>query len=143
MSRMEAGRIEIHNSKYDLAVLINDCLQMTSGRIEEKGIKFDACIAKDMPVSYIGDEIRLKQCITNFLTNAIKYTNEGYISLNVNGVRKSQSEYILCISVTDTGRGIREEDQEKYSVRLCAWKQKKVIIIISRDQDWGYHLLNR
>lgn len=113
MSRMEAGRIEIHNSKYDLAVLINDCLQMTSGRIEEKGIKFDACIAKDMPVSYIGDEIRLKQCITNFLTNAIKYTNEGYISLNVNGVRKSQSEYILCISVTDTGRGIREEDQEK------------------------------
>lgn len=113
MSKMEAGKIEIHNSKYDLAVLIYDCLQMITGRVEEKGLKFDVCVADDMPSEYIGDEIRLKQCVINFLTNAIKYTNEGFISLMVNGIRKGSSEFILCISVTDSGRGIREEDQKE------------------------------
>lgn len=114
MSRMEAGKIEIHNSEYDIAVLVNDCLQMVYGRIEEKGLSFTPCVSYQMPTSFVGDEIRLKQCIINFLTNAIKYTDKGSITLNVDGVRKDDGKtFTLCVSVTDTGRGIKEEDLNK------------------------------
>ncbi len=129
MSRMEAGKIEIRNSKYDIAVLINVCLQMVTERINERGLLFDVSVSNQIPTYLVGDEIRIKQCITNFLTNAIKYTDKGYVSLNVDGLNRSEDVYILCISVTDTGRGIREEDIKNLFnpfVRIDAEKNRNI-----------------
>lgn len=110
MSRIEAGKIEIRNTKYDIAILINDCLQMVYGRLSEKSLDFCMTVSEQIPSCLIGDEIRIKQCMINLLTNAIKYTEKGTVILNVDGIKQSDGVYTLCISVSDTGRGIREEN---------------------------------
>lgn len=113
MSRMETGKLEIRNGVYDVAVMINDCIQLVLGRFSEKGLEFHREISENIPSELIGDETRIKQCITNFLTNAVKYTDRGMVTLNVGGFKKSDNVYVLCVSVTDTGTGIKEEDMHK------------------------------
>ncbi|MCR5303070.1 MAG: response regulator [Lachnospiraceae bacterium] len=113
MSRMETGKLEIRNERYDVAVMINDCIQLVIGRFAEKGLEFQAEISDTIPSELVGDETRIKQCITNFLTNSIKYTDRGMVTLNVGGFKRGEDIYVLCVSVTDTGSGIREEDMPK------------------------------
>ena len=66
-----------------------------------------------MPTELFGDEIRIKQIVTNILTNAVKYTEKGSVTLQVTFKKKSADTILLCVSVTDTGIGIKEEDMDK------------------------------
>jgi signal transduction histidine kinase/CheY-like chemotaxis protein len=112
-SKIEAGRLEIIPIEYLLSSLINDTVNIIRMRIGEKPLRFFTNIDGSIPNGLVGDELRLRQILLNLLSNAAKYSEKGYISLSMT-TRKRDSEHIwLEITVTDTGKGMRPEDQEK------------------------------
>ena len=76
-SKIEAGRIELVNVNYDLASLISDLVNMIQPRAEAKGLLLRLDIDRSIPGQLLGDEVRIRQIITNILTNAVKYTEKG------------------------------------------------------------------
>lgn len=86
--------------------------KITSTRIEDKPIEFELKMAEDIPDILIGDKTHVKEIINNLLTNAIKYTEKGKITLNVKCINKGDISKLI-ISVQDTGRGIKKENIEK------------------------------
>lgn len=114
-SKIEAGKIEIIPVDYDLSSVINDLVNMIATRADEKGLELKLEIDKDIPKFLNGDEIRIKQVITNILTNAVKYTEKGSVTFGIK-YEKSENEadcVLLKVSVKDTGIGIKEEDLKK------------------------------
>ena len=112
INKIEAEKIEIIKSPYNLKKEIKKLAKVTTTRIGEKPIKFTLNIAEDVPDELIGDRTHLKQIVNNLLSNAIKYTEEGEINLTI----KCINEKDICnliLSVEDTGRGIKKEDIEK------------------------------
>ena len=128
-SKIEAGKMDILPVEYELASLVNDLVNLIRLRAEERGLALYVRVSPETPHSLIGDEVRIKQIITNILTNAVKYTEKGSVSFSVGFHQKSQDEIALDVSVTDTGRGIKEEDMEKLFAafdRLDAEKTRKI-----------------
>ncbi|WP_081830060.1 ATP-binding protein [Butyrivibrio sp. NC2002] len=112
-SRIEAGKTEIIPVEYDVSSMINDMINTAHVRMKGKQIELKTDISTTLPVVLFGDELRIKQCVMNIMTNAIKYTNEGSVTLIIDH-KKIDDEYIsLRIRVKDTGIGIRKEDMEK------------------------------
>ncbi|MBR1396919.1 MAG: response regulator, partial [Selenomonadaceae bacterium] len=112
-SKIEAGKMEIIPVEYQLSSVLNDLVNMIQARAKKKGLK---CIAKadpNIPSILFGDEIRIKQIITNILTNAVKYTEKGSVTLDVDYKEKGTDSIILIVKVTDTGIGIKPEDLNK------------------------------
>ncbi len=109
-SKIEAGKMEIVPAEYELSSTINDLINMVREKAKDKGLELIVNVASDTPHVLYGDEIRLKQCILNILNNAVKYTHEGSVTLNISGRRKSDDEIWLFAQVKDTGIGIKEED---------------------------------
>ena len=111
-SKIEAGKLEIIPVHYDLSSVINDLVNMVSVRAEEKGLALTLDFDRNLPSVLHGDEIRLKQIITNILTNAVKYTEKGGIVFSIGFDRYAEDPetVVLKVSVKDTGIGIREED---------------------------------
>lgn len=107
LSRIESGRLEINPVSYSLEKLIRDCYSMISVRTHEKGLDFRVEIDKDLPAELVGDEVRLRQIIINLLTNAVKYTHKGSVTLKVSAF--VVKDFRLKISVIDTGIGIMED----------------------------------
>ena len=112
LSKIESGKLEIINSKYHISSLINDTVSIIRVRLIERPIRYYTNIDGNIPGSLIGDETRLRQIILNLLSNAIKYTNEGRISLVVTQQKREGNRVWLKIVVSDTGRGIKREDQD-------------------------------
>jgi len=112
-SKIEAGKMEIIPTEYELSSTINDLINMVKAKAEDKGLELNINVDSDTPHVLYGDEIRIKQCILNILNNAVKYTPEGSVSLEVFGKYVSEDEIELCVKVTDTGIGIKEEDLNK------------------------------
>ncbi len=112
-SKIEAGKMEIIPVEYQLSSLLNDLINMTKKRAENKGLKLNIETNKNIPSALFGDEIRIKQIITNLLTNAIKYTEKGSVTLTVNYIPIDEKNIYLCVSVIDTGIGIKKEDLKK------------------------------
>ena len=119
-SKIEAGKMEIIPVEYDLSSVLNDLVNMTQIRVEEKGLLLNLEFDKDMPTMLYGDEVRIKQIITNILTNAVKYTEKGEVTFSMWGKKHpSNPDYItMCAEVRDTGIGIREEDMNKLFTRF-------------------------
>jgi len=114
-SKIEAGRMDIINVDYSFVSVLNDLVNMVQKKAEDKGLAFNMDIDRDIPMILHGDEVRIKQVITNILTNAVKYTKEGSVTFSA-GYEKipdKQDSIILKISVADTGIGIKEEDIAK------------------------------
>ncbi|MBO4416017.1 MAG: response regulator [Lachnospiraceae bacterium] len=111
-SKIEAGKIEIIPADYDMAVVLNDLVNMIRPRAEAKGLVFVADFDGEIPRYLFGDEIRLKQIITNILTNAVKYTNEGRVAFDVHyqKIENEPDSILLKVAVRDTGIGIKKED---------------------------------
>jgi len=112
-SKIEAGKMEIVPTEYELSSTINDLINMVREKAKDKGLELIVDVASDTPHVLYGDEIRIKQCILNILNNAVKYTHEGSVTLNISGRRKSDDEIWLFAQVKDTGIGIKEEDLAK------------------------------
>lgn len=112
-SKVEEGRMEIIPVQYDLSSLINDLANMTRDRAVRKGLKFDIEVDSHIPNFLIGDEIRIRQCALNILSNAVKYTETGHVCLKVTYRNRDDRNILLDILVEDTGIGMKEEDIEK------------------------------
>ena len=112
-SKIESGKLDIIPVEYALSSVLNDLVNMSQGRAEKKGLHFDVVVSRDIPSILYGDEIRLKQIVTNILTNAVKYTEKGSVKLLVDYTPKASDSIQLRVSVKDTGIGIKEADIEK------------------------------
>jgi signal transduction histidine kinase/CheY-like chemotaxis protein len=111
LAKIESGKMELIRTDYEMYSLLNDLYSMMNIKAKEKGLSLIFDIQKDIPCGYYGDDIRLRQILMNLLSNALKYTNEGYVTFSIRGGAKGDTAY-LRFAVTDTGIGIREEDME-------------------------------
>ncbi len=126
-SKIEAGKIEIIPAEYDLASVLNDLVNMIQPRVQEKGLELGLEFDKTLPAHLYGDEMRIKQIITNILTNAVKYTETGKVSFQM-GYERIMGEpdsIFLRVAVQDTGIGIREEDMAKLFVEFERIEEKR------------------
>ena len=112
-SKIEDGKMEIVPVKYDTVALINNLVNSVSERAKGKGLEFIVNADPTLPSSLIGDDVRVTQVIGNLLTNAVKYTEKGSVSLEIKCRQVTTNEITLLVSVKDTGIGIREEDLDK------------------------------
>ncbi|MBR0367485.1 MAG: DegV family protein [Clostridia bacterium] len=109
MSRLESGQLEIVNARYATGGMLSDVVNMIRVRAREKGLAFDVDVDPALPAGLYGDEMRIKQVLINLLTNAVKYTEKGGVTLSVQGERAGEGSIRLICTVTDTGIGIRQE----------------------------------
>lgn len=110
LSKIESGKFDIILEKYNMSLMIVDLLDILTIKIEEKGLKLKLELAKNIPTTLIGDELRVKQVITNIINNAVKYTDKGHILWRMDWNRVDENIGELIIEITDTGIGIRKED---------------------------------
>ncbi len=111
-SKIEAGKMEIINVEYNFASLLNDLVNMVQRKADEKGLSFRLEVDPNIPTLLQGDEIRIKQVITNILSNAVKYTKKGEVIFSISSSKcEDDLETVnLHVSVKDTGVGIKPED---------------------------------
>ncbi len=114
-SKIEAGKVEILPVEYDLSLMINHLVNMVTNRAEEKGLRLDLDIDSNIPKGLYGDEVRVKQIITNILSNAVKYTEDGSITFSIHyeDIPDDPESIMLKVSVKDTGIGIKPEEIDK------------------------------
>ena len=109
LSKIESGKMEIVPAQYEISSMLSDLVNLIWIRAHEKELEFKVDIDPEIPSMLYGDEVRIKQVITNILTNAVKYTETGSVTLTAKGERVAADQILLRISVTDTGKGIRKE----------------------------------
>ena len=112
ISKIEANKMEISNTKYNIKTESENLYKLIKPRIGEKLIEFVMNIAPDVPTTLYGDKGKVKEIMTNLLTNAVKYTEQGEINLEISCINKNDNSTII-ISVEDTGRGIKPEKIDK------------------------------
>ena len=112
-TKVESGKMEIINSNYQVSSMLNDLVNMIQSRASDKSLELILDIDEQLPCELYGDEVRLRQIITNLLTNAVKYTKEGSVTLKIRVTKLENSIGRLDVAVIDTGIGIRKEDQGK------------------------------
>lgn len=113
ISKIESGKLEILPVQYELFSVVNDCCNMIKPKLENRPIKLSIEVNPRMPSGLYGDEVRIRQIMNNFMSNAAKYTKEGKVTLNLDYENVTEDRIIMILSVTDTGIGIREEDMER------------------------------
>ncbi|MCR4658094.1 MAG: response regulator [Lachnospiraceae bacterium] len=120
-SKIEAGKIEIAHAEYRLSSVLRDIMPMLKERADEKSLDLKVVVFPEVPDRQISDEFRIRQMLINLTNNAIKYTDEGSVTILVNGEysraegskgSEDAEDFLLKLSVRDTGRGIREEEQK-------------------------------
>lgn len=112
-SKIEAGKMEIYTDAYYVPDTLNDLYNLVRFRAEGKGLGLKFEIDPDVPQKLMGDELRIKQVITNLLTNAVKYTEKGSVTLKVKLLEKEEGVARIRYCVSDTGIGIREDEKNK------------------------------
>lgn len=112
ISKIEANKLEIIESAYNFNDMVDELVLLTKARLGEKPLEFKYSFDNKIPEYLYGDVNRLKQVILNLLTNAVKYTKEGYISFKISGIVKDDKIRLL-ISVQDSGIGIKKENIDK------------------------------
>lgn len=128
ISKIEAGKIEIINKTYNPFDMFRELESLTRVRIGEKPIELRVYIDATIPKILYGDHVRIKQIILNLLTNAAKYTEEGYIDFKVSSVIK-EDVCRLIISVEDTGMGIKSDQVDKLFNKFSRLDEEKNITI--------------
>ena len=112
ISKIEAGKMEIVNVNYKPRVVFNDLVKLIKPRIVEKPIELKVNFSDDIPYELNGDMGKVKEIITNLLTNAAKYTEKGVIEFSVSCINDNDTSK-LVMSVEDTGRGIKSDKIDK------------------------------
>ena len=112
-SKIEAGKLDIVPSKYLLSSLVGDTVNLIRMKISEKPLRFYTNIDGNIPNCLIGDEVRIRQILLNLLSNAVKFTERGHVGMSIAVDRQDDGHIWLKIVISDTGRGIKPEDQGK------------------------------
>ena len=110
LSKVEAGKMELAEDEYFVEELVRDTVNLVKMSAEQKGLQFQVNVAEDIPRQLYGDEGRIRQILINIINNAVKFTKEGYVRLDVSGRYKDEENIVLQFVVEDTGIGIKEED---------------------------------
>lgn len=111
ISKIESRKLELVNAPYDTMSLLNDVISIIFIQVNKKpGVEFKLDIDDNLPCRMIGDEVRLKQILINLLNNALKFTNEGHISLSMRGFDNNGISTNIRVKVSDTGIGIKKEN---------------------------------
>ena len=110
LTKIESGKTEIKPAPYKLRELVSGVGTIVRVRAEQKGLSYEEKIDSAIPDDLIGDELRIRQIMINLLNNAVKYTESGKVILEITMKDKAENSLTLCISVRDTGIGIKEED---------------------------------
>ena len=109
-SKIEDGKMELVHVRYETNRFIDELVNMISDRAERKGLELKLDIDPTIPGVLYGDDMRIRQIITNLLTNAVKYTPAGTVTMTIRLLSRTEDRCELFVSVADTGIGIREED---------------------------------
>ena len=128
ISKIEANKLEIVNTEYNSKKIFNELVVLAKARLGDKPLDFRVDIAQDIPEYLYGDYVRVKQIIVNLLTNAIKYTKEGYIEFKVSTIKKDNI-CRLIISIEDSGIGIKKESIDKLFTKFQRFDLEKNITI--------------
>ncbi len=112
-SKIESGKMDIVPVKYELSSVLAECYNMVFMRAQEKNLDLLFENNVTIPNELYGDEVRVRQIITNLLTNAIKYTAEGIVVLTADWEKVDEDNMVLIISVKDTGIGISKDNMDK------------------------------
>ena len=115
LSKIEAGKFDLLNNKYEITSIIGDTAQLNMMRIGSKNIMFEIDVDENIPAELIGDELRIKQILNNLLSNAFKYTTAGIVklSITIEPYNKNDGKLILVFTVSDTGQGMTKEQVSK------------------------------
>lgn len=106
-AKLEINGFKIKKERFDLKSILKNVAYLTNNQAKEKGLTFSLVVQENLPTWYVGDDTRIKQIMNNFLSNALKYTDKGSITLQV-----AYSEGELVITCSDTGQGISEESKK-------------------------------
>lgn len=130
ISKIEADKLEIINTTYSPKKVFDELVVLTRGRLGfEKQIEFKTSFSSDIPATLYGDYARVKQIVLNLLTNAVKYTNEGYINFTVECVNINKDLCRLIISVEDSGIGIKKDKIDKLFTKFERLDEERNITI--------------
>ena len=113
ISKIESGKMELVSTEYYSSSLFKDVFLIINTQAKAKGLNFKVTIAPDMPSRFFGDKVRIRGVLINLLNNAVKYTKEGNVSLEATVVDVEGDIARLRFKVTDTGVGIKKEEQER------------------------------
>lgn len=113
ISKIESGKMELVCSEYYTASLFKDVYLIINAQAKRKGLHFRMSIAPDMPSRFYGDKVRIRGVLINLLNNAVKYTNEGSVTLEASVRDVYGKNACIQFKVADTGIGIKEEEQDR------------------------------
>ncbi|MCF6147785.1 MAG: response regulator [Candidatus Kuenenia sp.] len=113
ISKIEAGHVEFSEDVFSLKDVIEDSITMMKTPANKKGVELVCSLQQNLPGLLVGDQTRLRQIIINLVGNAIKFTSEGKVALEVSNTNKSLDSCTLLFSVSDTGIGISKDKQKK------------------------------
>ena len=119
-SKIETGKMNLYPAAYNVDELAQMCASSIELLCKQKGLIFEMQTDPTIPKMLFGDKMRLRQCVTNLLTNAFKYTDMGSVKLKFEneGIREDVNKVMLRISVKDTGRGISEDQAKELFTRF-------------------------
>lgn len=112
-SKIESGKLELETQPFDLRDCIEDSLDLLASKASEKGLDLAYLIENNTPVTINGDVTRLRQILTNLISNAIKFTEHGEVFVKASAVRTGNEKYKIQFSVSDTGIGIPSDKMGK------------------------------
>ncbi len=135
-SKLEADKLELTEGIYDVSSLLNDLINSISVQQRRKKLDLVLEIAQDIPYKLFGDEIHIRQVIGNLLSNAVRYTDKGKITLHVSWKEMSEDTIEIYVIVKDTGIGIKEEDIPKLFMAF----QRMDSTVRSKDDRTGLGL---
>jgi PAS domain S-box-containing protein len=112
-SKIEAGKLDLESTDFKLDEVISSVTTLTAQKAHEKGLEFLAHVAPGLPEVLLGDPLRLGQILTNFVNNAVKFTEQGEVRLEIEQVERTGEKVQLKFSVRDTGMGMTKEQSAK------------------------------
>ncbi|MCT7985584.1 response regulator [Laspinema sp. A4] len=113
LSKLEAGEMHLEQLDFNLGTSVEEVIDLLAPQAHLKSVEVASFIEEDIPLGLRGDSSRLRQILTNLMGNAIKFTDEGYVVLQVERVAETPDSTILLFSVIDTGIGIAPQNQSK------------------------------
>ena len=112
VSKIEAGKLDLESTDFLLSTTFDGVMKIMAMRAHQKGLELSCHIAPDVPLAALGDPVRLRQIVVNLVGNAIKFTDQGEVAVQVSCTEKTAQNFELHVSVRDTGIGIPAEKQD-------------------------------